>query len=546
MNAFNLLTITCIATLSIGCTSTIAPELTGSSTSDEVVTNIQSQSVSQPLKVATWNVEHLAFPIDTGCRIRTPNEIAAMKVYAKNLNADIIALQEVDSKSALQQIFSEDDWQLIMSTRADSPAYTCRQTGASSTQQKVAFAVKKSVPVLNVTPVEQLALARAGLRYGLQITVNTQQGPTDILNVHMKSGCFVDDYLKSDSPACKTYAKQAPVLNNWIEKRENSSTPYIILGDFNHRISAPYNRLTRTLLNDTRSASITTSQLLGCHERYPAPIDHIIVGGIDDKNIAKSAQVHKYKNMDDKAMLSDHCAVSVSVSLFNSQTALSPAVLWQTKSKEYQALTTYMYQQAQTAVTYLPSKASNWVAVMDVDETVLDNSAYQKQTELSGKGYTPKTWQAWVKSENATLVPGAKSFIEAVFKHGGKVALVTNRDKSNDMHTWNNLKSVGLSITASNTCLIGRSDTDKTAVDDKRFMNDKDLRRQQITQGSADCFNLKGAKNSWQKPHVIEFQVGDNIEDFNGVTQENANIEALLPSLGKSLFLLPNSMYGSW
>jgi 5'-nucleotidase (lipoprotein e(P4) family) len=248
--------------------------------------------------------------------------------------------------------------------------------------------------------------------------------------------------------------------------------------------------------------------------------------------------------MDDEAMLSDHCAVSVSIT--DNENALSASVLWQTTSKEYQALTTYMYQQAQTAVAQLPRSVTNWVAVMDVDETVLDNSAYQKQTELSGEGYTPNTWQAWVKSENATLVPGAKSFIEALYKQGGKVALVTNRDKANDVHTWNNLKAVGLPITVENTCLMGRSEADKTAVDGKHFINDKDLRRQQITQGSADCFAPKGMQNNWKQPQVIKFQVGDNIEDFSGVTQESTNIKTLQPKLGKSLFLLPNPMYGSW
>jgi len=194
----------------------------------------------------------------------------------------------------------------------------------------------------------------------------------------------------------------------------------------------------------------------------------------------------------------------------------------------------------------LPNTARNWVAVMDVDETVLDNSAYQKQTELNGKGYTPQSWQAWVASEKATLVPGAKSFIETVYKHGGKIALVTNRNKQNDLHTWNNLKAVGLPIAVENTCLMGRSEADKNAVNSNEFINDKDLRRQQITQGKADCFSSNGQNNNWQQPQVIKFQVGDNIEDFSGVTQEAANIKTLQPKLGKSLFLLPNPMYGSW
>ena len=532
---------TSITLFVVGCTSSFSNH-----TTDTPKNALQNTVSDSGLKIATWNVEHLAYPITTGCRPRTDAEIMAMKAYAKSLNADIVALQEVASEQALAQIFPNDEWRIIMSQRADSPAYTCRQTGSVSTQQKVAFAIKKTVPVLKHNAVEALGLAKPGLRYGLQITVNSQQGPTDILNVHMKSGCFVDDYLKSDSAACQTYAQQAPILNNWIAQHEAAGTPYIILGDFNHRLSAPYNRLTRTILNDSRSTRITTRDLLGCQARYPAPIDQIIVGGMSTKKITQSAHVHLYKNMDENAMLSDHCAVSVS--LFNNPGKLSSATVWQTKSKEYQLLSTHMYQQAEKAVENLPKTMTNWVAVMDVDETVLNNSAYQKQTELSHLGYSDKTWQAWVKSEKATLVPGAKSFIEAVYKKGGKVALITNRNKQYDTYTWNNLKSVGLPISSQNTCLIGRSQADKDSVDNHSFINDKDLRRQQITLGTGDCFKPQGqgAQKSWQQPQVIQFQVGDNIEDFIHVTQQSANVEALLPQVGKSLFLLPNPMYGSW
>jgi predicted secreted acid phosphatase len=41
-------------------------------------------------------------------------------------------------------------------------------------------------------------------------------------------------------------------------------------------------------------------------------------------------------------------------------------------------------------------------------------------------------------------------------------------------------------------------------------------------------------------------QIGDNIEDFQGVTQEDAYLPAILPEVGTSLFILPNPMYGSW
>ncbi|XOV78101.1 MAG: hypothetical protein ACFHVJ_14280 [Aestuariibacter sp.] len=48
------------------------------------------------------------------------------------------------------------------------------------------------------------------------------------------------------------------------------------------------------------------------------------------------------------------------------------------------------------------------------------------------------------------------------------------------------------------------------------------------------------------KPHRIAMQIGDNIEDVQGITQVSANVEAWLPSLGKDNFLLPNAVYGSW
>ena len=139
MKVLNALTITFIGALSIGCTSSVTTTKSATAEPSALIAN-----TAQPLKVVTWNVEHLAYPLNTGCKPRTLSDIEAMKAYANSLNADIFALQEVASKEALKQIFPQSEWQLIVSNRAASPAYTCRKTGALSTQQKVAFAVKKA------------------------------------------------------------------------------------------------------------------------------------------------------------------------------------------------------------------------------------------------------------------------------------------------------------------------------------------------------------------------------------------------------------------
>lgn len=541
MNILRLLAIASATILFAGCATTPSAS---PATADAAATAEKTPAVA-PLKVVTWNAEHLAFPRDTGCRPRSAEEIAAMKDYAANLNADIVAVEEVASIDALGSIFPEQDWRLIISDRPDSPAYECRGNGFTSTQQKVAFAVKKGVPVLNVNSFSALGLNRPGLRYGLVLTIASPKGPMDIMAVHMKSGCFVDDYRRNDSEACQLYAQQAPILDQWVALHEASGKPYMILGDFNHRLSAPYNQVTRMLMAKGRSLTNTTRNLIGCHPRYPAPIDHILVGGMVTDKITQSAKVYPYKDMAEDAMLSDHCAVSVE--LFDNSHKVSAAVQWQTGSKEHQLLTAGVYQQAQAALATLPKDLQNWVVVMDVDETVLDNSAYQQHRESLGLGYSSESWNAWVASEKASLVPGAKGFIEAVFEHGGQVALITNRDKALDAHTWNNLIAQHIPVTAENTCLVGRSAADKAAVAQAQFVNDKDLRRQQLRDGSIACSNSQnGAASNWQQPHHIVMQIGDNIQDFAGITQESADIKALLPKLGNSLFLLPNPMYGSW
>lgn len=263
------------------------------------------------MSVATWNIEHLAVVNGTGCKARNAEQMTALANYASSINADVIALQEVGSRDAVELLFPASQWQVIMSTRPDNEPFECRRSGNPSTQQKIAFAVRKPIKVLSVNPVEALGLEMVGLRYGLAIRVATPLGETEILNVHMKSGCFVDDYSQSDRESCEIFANQVPVLLDWVKRQEQSGTPYIMTGDFNHRLSAPYNRLTRDLKAAAPELKVATRDLLNCHPRYLAPIDHIIVRGTEALP-AFDVTNHYFDDMDEEDMLSDHCAMSLS------------------------------------------------------------------------------------------------------------------------------------------------------------------------------------------------------------------------------------------
>ena len=49
------------------------------------------------------------------------------------------------------------------------------------------------------------------------------------------------------------------------------------------------------------------------------------------------------------------------------------------------------------------------VIIMDLDETVLDNSKYQIELFKKSEKYNPESWNKWVEKEEADLVPGAKN-----------------------------------------------------------------------------------------------------------------------------------------
>jgi 5'-nucleotidase (lipoprotein e(P4) family) len=499
------------------------------------------------LTVATWNVEHLAYPINTGCKPRTAEELEQLKNYAQSLNADVVALQEVASLEAVALLFPSEQWQIIMSTRPDNKPYICRGSGSTSTQQKVAFAVNKRVNVNNVTPFEALSLGRPSLRYGLEIEVESDFGLVSLLNVHLKSGCFVDDLFKSDRKACQTLSLQAPILDSWIADKEVQGKPYVVLGDFNHRLSAPYNKLTQMVVNngkgEKREIINTSAAMNSCHARYSALIDHIFVGNVNWSMSKYNTSIHYFGDMKIESMLSDHCAITTT--LIREQPVLSNAIKWQTTSKEYQLITRGIYQAAEKKLADSILPDSSWVVVMDVDETILNNSAYQVKLEKTGESYTPKSWNHWVESRLATLVPGAASFIQEVFNAGGKVALITNREKQLDSATWQNLSKF-IPITFKNTCLVGRTQADKKAINGHSIINDKDLRRQQLQRGKIDCYSTESKKSFGQSPHIIFMQIGDNIEDISATTQEEANINELRSRLNNDVFLLPNALYGSW
>jgi predicted secreted acid phosphatase len=515
----------------------------------------KAQSLDSEYRFVTWNIEHLAENNEEGCVARTDQDYEKLRSFAATMDADIVALQEVESIKAVARVFPESEWEIVLSDRPSSGSYECRGSGNPSTQQRVAFAVKKGIKFEKIDSFKELALNNPGLRYGLLIRLTDTPEPIEVMNVHMKSGCFVNDYSTSDRDACETFEQQVPVLDKWVENNVNEGKAFFILGDFNHRITTPDNRFWQDLEDmNGNPISIKSSMenVRGCHPRYPDPIDHIIAGPNSLKYYTQGSENVFYfgktpDTMTEDDMLSDHCPISVDLN-FATQLPVSASVLWTQNSAEYKLITSFLYQQAQKNIESFSDNSEPWVVIMDVDETLLDNSEYNKRRDRLGLGYTSESWAEWVKEESAGEIPGSKQFVIEVLKAGGQIALITNRNRSLDDYTWNNLRSLGFPIEKDNTCILGRNEQDINSVDGKEFFNDKDLRRNQISDGSAEaCWeDHPAAQEKWNRDLNIVMQVGDNIKDFAKTTQENVDTKLFLSRQAKDILILPNAMYGSW
>ncbi|MBB3169508.1 HAD family acid phosphatase [Simiduia aestuariiviva] len=509
------------------------------------------------LTLVSWNIEHLAERDGAGCRPRSAADYQALQTFAASLKADVVALQEVESEAALARVFPKSDWQLVVSPRAASETYDCRGSKQRSTQQRVALAIRKGVsfsydPAHNLSA---LGLNEDGLRHGLVVSLTATQPATELLVIHAKSGCFIDDYRQdTERRACQLLAQQAPILDGWIEQRLAANTPFAVLGDFNNRLLKPGNHLWQELLemNGKPAALINAMQgLNSCHPKYPDLIDHILLGGPAAAGFERfSARSHRYPG---DTMLADHCPISAKLARKLPQAGavgqVSSAVTWTRNAVEYRMMTQALYAQTQAHVLSTPRQHKDpWVVFMDVDETLLDNSAYNLARDQQGLGFSSDSWAAWVAAEQAGEVPGAKAFVNAVLAAGGQLALITNRNRDQDHHTWANLRALGFAIDKRNTCILGRAPEDKAAVGQAGIINDKDLRRQQVLAGTAtDCWKTASeAKPHWARKLSLVLEVGDNIQDFSQQLQDRADAAALAPRQGRDLLLLPNAMYGSW
>ncbi|MFQ5864397.1 MAG: HAD family acid phosphatase, partial [bacterium] len=181
------------------------------------------------------------------------------------------------------------------------------------------------------------------------------------------------------------------------------------------------------------------------------------------------------------------------------------------------------------------SETRNWVVVLDVDETVLDNSQYALELVEMNVSHTQELWVKWVLREESTLIPGAKAFIDSVrtLRPKAHIAYLTDRKFEQEQEsTINNLRRLG--VFQEGDILLTKKGSEDT----------KEGRRRCLERGTGRCEKYG--------PLVILALLGDNIRDFmpvKGLEQAKFLREEQVPqdpNWGRKYFMLPNPTYGSW
>lgn len=222
------------------------------------------------------------------------------------------------------------------------------------------------------------------------------------------------------------------------------------------------------------------------------------------------------------------------------------AVLWMQRSEEYRALSEQTYRAAADRLDEA-LKQANWDAlvpeergnathglkpavVMDVDETVLDNSPYQARLIRDNQEYDEVTWSNWVAEKKAKAVPGVVDFAKAAAAKGVTILYISNRAQHLQEATLANLRAVGMPV-ADDSVFLGLG----TFVKDcEQNGSEKNCRRR-----------LAGQK------YRVLMQFGDQLGDFVQVIANTPQgrgelLEQYDDWFGERWWMLPNPSYGGW
>ena len=218
------------------------------------------------------------------------------------------------------------------------------------------------------------------------------------------------------------------------------------------------------------------------------------------------------------------------------------AVVWMQTAQEYEASAIQAYRLAMLQLD-AALKDPTWTAaleqtgdasklppavVLDIDETVLDNSFFQARLVRDRAVYSAERWGQWVREARAPGIPGALEFTQYAAGKGVTVFYISNRMADLEPPTRANLQALKFPL------------SDKT---------DTVLSRAERPEWQASA---KGPRRALvARDYRILLLIGDDLGDFvvnaDGTPEERrARTAPNADWWGRRWIMIPNPSYGSW
>ena len=174
---------------------------------------------------------------------------------------------------------------------------------------------------------------------------------------------------------------------------------------------------------------------------------------------------------------------------------------------------------------HLPTKglAKPAAVVLDIDETLLDNSPFQGWQVLEKMSFNDDDWFRWVDLARARPLPGAVEFTRYADSMGVEVFYVSNRTVAEMGPTIENMAALGFVNADSTHMLLKESSSSKV---ERRALIEQD--------------------------YEILLLIGDNLADHSGTYEKRgpdhdfSAVDADRHLFGTKYIVLPNPMYGNW
>jgi len=162
--------------------------------------------------------------------------------------------------------------------------------------------------------------------------------------------------------------------------------------------------------------------------------------------------------------------------------------------------------------------------IVDVDETVLDNSPSNVTDIVHGRTWNKENWNEWVLRCSAKALPGALEFLRYAVAQRCEIYYITNRAANERNATIKNLFELGFPMA-----------DEAHVMTMENGVSDKTDRRARVA-----------------KKHYVALLCGDQLTDFDQRFKDRSTelgmptVRALQDTLSRYFVLLPNPIYGTW